>query len=1278
MPLPLSLSPHICILPSEDLVDLLNASSLPSLSHILQSFSPLPQVTTRTISLVSVSHPSFALRFSDLEEIEQASAEDEDQRAARTIDWIGARINKRCPKWIEDLSKSNDTDSYRTPWWDELRRCTEGDHVPSRTEGWNHPVALIYAVSTTAPNPLQAVTALHSRALHLPPWVDTNILRYTLIIHPENSPLSNEEAAALFNAVKKQYGLHSYLLALSLPTTPPPPIPVPALIPRLPPPPSESQPPAQIPSTPLSAAFHPDSSGLHTLRISEKDIQQTARFTREFLVMSLLPWMEKCVVDWNEAFSSTRRLPSRLFSSTRRLFGSPSPSPSASHHLSSSVSSLPSTNQSGVTSPVSPLTQQRRLAEFATILGDLKLAVSVWEALRKDGKGGSDVLPLLLSPSPTLPLHAANAFSGMQLQISDPLPHEQLTALKYAVRWEAGISSSDFLNYPLEGERWLVSAAGSSEEIPSALLVAHAALLSSRKQAKRRAALWYLVAANRLEKCGIKPLTMFFLRRAHELYSNRPIKSLSPSFWESEGRSPLEMYGVDAIMSGIEHPLGRLLYTSGDVAEAVRFFLGLLRGSVAKPWQIAPSSTGGDGSSNFPATDKLFLDDFRVAYAHFKATSSESTQLSDLKMPFAFCVAHQTRMRLADNMQDGELDVWDTLKKQWKTFAKSLPCMQELLVSGKAAVNEVFWIDLVLRNPLDTEVNLANLTLIVQEANENTPTSSPFVEVGVIKEIVLSGKETRTVPISVRSSRAASLVIASAKYDFLSLLPALESLASRGSRLHDTIAHMLQPTYAPDTKIDVDVEDSDSELLVDFVDSVQDEATTFAQSERKELTLRFSNSGSRPIREVWMVVAPEDELWIVDDEKPECRGMGMKEEVIRSNNSIKPDQPLRISIILNPGQSVAVPIQFHAEAIGDQKLNLLFSETDLFRSARLTKHYSVFRLLDISTSSQPYQTGNRLSLVQLELLSLGSADVHLQQVICMSPTWKCLPLVKHDLGILTPLQSSQLWFGASPWDGNTTSHDVFAFVSTKLQDVLHGRAVNNSDPPSIDILCTHFTEPTRSLGEAGTSNLINKCKTSAVTRHLKQSHPHIPRNSLPHIFPLYHPNVVDFVVFWEIPSQKRRGFATVYGLLLGASHAPLEPIIQEAGNSKAQRSLYAETRREKEEVLDAIQNSEWNMEMNPLVLALQGPSTTCHDFTHGLTFRGILEPSKSTVVEPKLWITRPGTYGLGHWSLDTEVLENESDISNETLDHDRVRHRYRQTSLPADGSSFTVSVIQHD
>ena len=109
----------------------------------------IPTVTTRTTALVSVPHSSFALRFSDLAEVEEACREPEEQRAVRSLDWISSRINKRCEKWVQDmeergereLSRVPEEERLRTPWWDEVRRCAEGDYVPDRSEGWNHPVA---------------------------------------------------------------------------------------------------------------------------------------------------------------------------------------------------------------------------------------------------------------------------------------------------------------------------------------------------------------------------------------------------------------------------------------------------------------------------------------------------------------------------------------------------------------------------------------------------------------------------------------------------------------------------------------------------------------------------------------------------------------------------------------------------------------------------------------------------------------------------------------------------------------------------------------------------------------------------------------------------------------------------------------------------------------------------------------------------------------------------------------------------------------------------------
>ncbi|KAJ7706314.1 ER-golgi trafficking TRAPP I complex 85 kDa subunit-domain-containing protein [Mycena rosella] len=1300
--LPSSLSPHICIVSSPDLTELLKSLLLPPLPHILQSFSPLPQVTTRTTALTSVPHASFGLRFSSLSEIESACREDEEQRAERTIDWIGARISKRSPKWLEDMEKLGEKDSVRTPWWDELKRCAEGDHVPSKTEGWNHPVAIILAVSTTAPNPLQAITALHSRAIELPSWVDPTFLRYTLIVHPQNSPFSDEEAGALFNAVKKQFGLHSYLLPLALPSPPPPPVPVPALIPRLPPPPSSDSPElSPVTAPPPTPAF--PASGLNTLRMNETDIQQTARFTREFLVMSLVPWMEKCVVEWNENFSSNRRLPSRLFSSTRRLFGSPSPSPAPSHASTPSLSLSRSTTLTGSSllsgaSALTPPSQQRRLAEFATILGDFKLAVTVWETMRKEGKGGSDMLPLLLSPSPAIPLHVANALSSISPSISETA-QAQLRALSYAVRWEIGIGSVDFMGSILEGDRWLVWAAGNTEEPPSALLLAHAALLSARKSARRRAALWYLSAANRLEKCGIKPLTMYFLRKAHALYKIRPQKEFSL--------------------------LGRLLYTTGDVGGAVRFFLSLLRGSSLPP---SPATNGNaQNAESIPGTDKVFLDDFRVAFAHFKSTAGDEVELLDLKLPFSFCLQKQTRLRQPqDSQEDGGVD-WQSREENWIKFWKGLGRTESLTKTGKVAVDETFYVDLVLRNPLDAEVNLSNVTVVVQDSHSETAsTSQSFLEVEVVEDVTLGPRESRTIPIGVKSSRPTSLTITHAAYDFLTLLPGKESLASRGRRLQNTPAQRQHPTYAPEVLHKVDIVEATHKLLVNFVD---DQGPILGEGENKYWRLWFANRGTKAIGEVWMVAGGDDEIWVGTDPNDDESNASPATEISRSHNSLTVQEPYRIPMIggegstsLQPGGTSEVSVMIHASRIGEQELSLLFvyreNDTDSFHSMRVTRSYDVRPILDITASASPCHSPDYLFLMNVELENVsGSHSIHLEQVTTLSPTWKCDPLAEPDFrlnllsGSLAPSQSSRLFFGASRWTEGTGSAETFDFVSRKLQDVLHGKVVEPSSPPPLDVMYNHISKVgCRIFLPAATRHFIHRGRRNLMFRHLARTHPHIPPDSYPSIFPLHNPNSVDVIIFWEIPTQRRRGHILLSGITLGAGHAALKDIIDEAESAKVKRSMYAETQRQKMDVLDAIRNSEWNAEMNPIVVT-QEEVPVSHDFSSGpchvpitftlrnyspthicrfvlrlasdsitcppgllppaytgrLTFRGALQPLESTKITPKIWVVCPGTYALSGWRLETEVLEPLIGGNDDV----RVRHRYQEESSL--GSSITVS-----
>jgi trafficking protein particle complex subunit 8 len=118
-------------------------------------------------------------------------------------------------------------------------------------------------------------------------------------------------------------------------------------------------------------------------------------------------------------------------------------------------------------------------------------------------------------------------------------------------------------------------------------------------------------------------------------------------------------------------------------------------------------------------------------------------------------------------------------------------------------------------------------------------------------------------------------------------------------------------------------------------------------------------------------------------------------------------------------------------------------------------------------------------------------------------------------------------------------------------------------------------------------------------------HPLIPRHTHAQIFPLYHPRALDVFVHWSMPSQSRTGIALA-SLDVGAGHGALRELIDAGdGAGSSTRSMYAETQREKEEMVHGLSASGWNALMDPVVVYAKDGGMD-HDFENGWVYEPLL------------------------------------------------------------------------
>ena len=261
-----------------------------------------------------------------------------------------------------------------------LRRLLSGIPLAPH-ETFSHPVACIIAISSRCKNPIEALRMLYDESSNgdkrLPIWVNNEYLRYYVLVHDEEQD-DITKSMTLFEQMKRHFGLHCHLLRLRSSQCV-----------------LSDDDSILLPRCEWVSASE-ELASIHTLEaqeeiesslpcIYESDTTAIKTFIREMVTQSVIPLMERSVSTWNDQVASRRRGISGRFMSLSKKWAFGSSSRSNSNGTSTSGASNSNYDAvQGFYRPDAPEAIMRKLADYAFMLRDWKLAQSTYELLRTD------------------------------------------------------------------------------------------------------------------------------------------------------------------------------------------------------------------------------------------------------------------------------------------------------------------------------------------------------------------------------------------------------------------------------------------------------------------------------------------------------------------------------------------------------------------------------------------------------------------------------------------------------------------------------------------------------------------------------------------------------------------------------------------------------------------------------------------------------------------------------------------------------------------------------
>ncbi|RPB29398.1 hypothetical protein L211DRAFT_775612 [Terfezia boudieri ATCC MYA-4762] len=410
--------PHIGVHASEDTDALARDKGFGSFKEMIRPFGEKVQgrVSVRDSQGVSAVYKDFGIRIRGLSDLAAVAPEERKGGAKNNINgqtgfrWmVGGNIQH-----VEDLAHAyvdhaeelagaavagdDDTPTTgRALYLLYLKRLLSGMPM-SPHETFTHPTACVVAISSRNLAPIETLRRLYATGseMVMPAYVDNDYLRYYVLVHDEDND-DIMKSNALFDQMKKHFGLHCHLLRLRsgrTVVTDDEAVPVPKC--------QWLSAAEELADIRMRDGEEDDPDP--TFYLPESEISGIRTMVREMVAQSIIPFMERCIATWNDQVASRRKgFSGRFISMSKRYFGASrgSNSTSTSNYDAAAASYVPSSNEA----------KMRKLADYAFMLRDWKLAWSCYDLLRTDfandkawryhaGAQEMTVLSLLLTGQP--------------------------------------------------------------------------------------------------------------------------------------------------------------------------------------------------------------------------------------------------------------------------------------------------------------------------------------------------------------------------------------------------------------------------------------------------------------------------------------------------------------------------------------------------------------------------------------------------------------------------------------------------------------------------------------------------------------------------------------------------------------------------------------------------------------------------------------------------------------------------------------------------------------